>query len=443
EFAPGGRDARVFMAGEVQVTTGSYRSRSWSTSAYRIPLDGTSPAQLLFRVDHGYRLHSSRFGAVFAMPKNLGQKCDHGGCSVGSIIAYEIVGDRATWKTLLDGKALDLGRARLIPGSNDARIAIMLDASRPKRIELLRWRYGEAGAQFRTLQNVSGDDASRLLITKTDELVEFRRGDGQLEIFRHGAGAPEPIATLGALQVAHAEIHGVGERPDGSFWVHWGDELGFLVPGKPPRGHNLAALVPRLSEWGGDIYIPAPEQLWLGIDGRGRDYLRLNLADAEKRAKPWPADNRSGVTGSGGEGAVTFKKDPSTPNRLYATTSLRAVPGGLISIGGERLRRLTAGAAKWEVVHEVSGDSLYRVAADDAGRLLASWEKETVIHYISPGEGRHVTLPKPTLFFTTRDGHSYNALHVERLEFAPNGRDALVFTTGQVGASSKFITLAH
>ena len=82
-----------FMSGYVQVTTGAFRGPSWSTAVYRVALDGTSEARLIFRLDHGYPLHTSRIGAVFAMPKNPGQQCNHSGCSIAAIVAYEISGD--------------------------------------------------------------------------------------------------------------------------------------------------------------------------------------------------------------------------------------------------------------------------------------------------------------------------------------------------------------
>ena len=319
----------------------------------------------------------------------------------------------------------------------------MLDAGPPKRLELVRWRYGDPSAQFRTLPFPARDDLTTLFITKTDELIELRRGDDRIELYRHGAAALEPIATLGALQSTDLKLHGFGERPDGGLWLHWGDHLGLVSPGKPPRSFALEASLPRRCEWASaDIYVKAPEHLWVGIDGRGRDFTRVSFADVERRAQPWPAASLTGVKGSGGEGDVTYAKDPSTATRLYATTSLRAVPGGLISIGGPALRRLAPGASRWEKVHEVPGDSVYRVAADGAGRILASWEKEPLIHLFSLAQRQHVALPKPNLPFTV-EGKTYNALHVDEVAFAPNGRDAIVFTMGQVGASSRWITAAH
>ena len=447
ELSPDGRAALVFMTGIVRITPGKLGNPSSSTSVYRIALDertgAASPARLLFRLDHGYRLHASPRGAVFAMNKTPGAGCDHRGCSIAAIVAYEISGDRATPKTLFDGAGIELQRARLVPGSDDDRIAVMLDAGPPKRLELVRWRYGDPSAQFRTLPFPARDDLTTLFITKTDELVELRRGDDRIELFRHGAAALEPIATLGALQSTDLKLHGFGERPDGGLWLHWGDHLGLVSPGKPPRSFALEASLPRRCEWASaDIYVKAPEHLWVGIDGRGRDFTRVSFADVERRAQPWPAASLTGVKGLGGEGDVTYAKDPSTATRLYATTSLRAVPGGLIAIGGPALRRLAPGASRWEKVHEVPGDSVYRVAADGAGRILASWEKEPVIHLFSFAQRQHVALPKPNLPFTV-EGKTYNALHVDELAFAPNGRDAIVFTMGQVGASSRWITAAH
>src|SRR4029077_3724164 len=225
---------------------------------------------------------------------------------------------------------------------------------------------------------------------------ELRRGDDRIELFRHGAAASEPIGTIGALQSADTGLHGFGERPDGGFWLHWGDHLGLVSPDKPPRSFSLEALLPRRCDWGGDIYIKTPEQLWVGIDGRGRDFALVSLADAEKNSKPWPAASITGVKGWGGEGDVTYAKDPSTPTRLVNTTGLRGLPGGgVISIGGKVLRYLAPGARRWERVHEVPDDSLYRVAADGGGRVLAAWEREPVIHLFSFTQRQHVLLPKP------------------------------------------------
>jgi hypothetical protein len=296
ELSPDGRDALVFMTGTVQLAPGKMGVAGSSTLVYRVSLDATLGAatrsSLILRVDHSYQLHASPRGAVFAMNKLPGRNpCDYRGCIVGSIVAYEIAGDRATPRMLLDGAGRSPYRARLVRGSDDERIAVMLDVSAPKRLELLRWRYGDASAQFRTLPAPANDDLTTLLITKKygsqDELVELRRSDDRLELFRHGAAAPEPIDTLGALRSTDTGLHGFGERPDGGLWLHWGDHLGLISPGQPPRAFSLRSLLPPHCEWGGDVFIASPEQLWVGIDGRGRDYARVDLADVGRRARPW------------------------------------------------------------------------------------------------------------------------------------------------------------
>src|SRR5689334_19663017 len=72
------------------------------------------------------------------------------------------------------------------------------------------------------------------------------------------------------------------------------------------------------------------------------------------------------------EGVGDEKPGASTDRRLYGVSTLMPTATGLISIGGPSLRRLTPGARRWETLHEVPGDNLYRVTADSAGRLLAA-----------------------------------------------------------------------
>ena len=56
-----------------------------------------------------------------------------------------------------------------------------------------------------------------------------------------------------------------------------------------PRIHNIEPLLTRRAEWAGvDVYVPSQDVLWVGIDsGRSRDFVKLDLADADKRAKPF------------------------------------------------------------------------------------------------------------------------------------------------------------
>ena len=110
----------------------------------------------------------------------------------------------------------------------------------------------------------------------------------RLEIHRHPLGtAPDQITTLGPLE-HHPSPFGVGERSDGGLWLQWGARLALLSPGKPPRSYNLDPLMQRGWEWAGaHIYVKAPESLWVGLDGRGRQYVRIDLAEADRRGQPW------------------------------------------------------------------------------------------------------------------------------------------------------------
>ena len=126
------------------------------------------------------------------------------------------------------------------------------------------------------------------------------------------------------------------------------------------------------------------------------------------------------------EGAGHERPDASTPLRLHGVATLLPTATGLISIGGPALRRLTPGARRWETLHEVPGDNLYRVTADDAGRLLAAWSKERLIHVITPGQAEVMSFPKPQ---APADVQNFQ---IEDLAFLPDGRSALVFMTGTV-----------
>src|SRR5690606_7072957 len=107
-----------------------------------------------------------------------------------------------------------------------------------------------------------------------------------LDVKRYPPEGGEQVITLPPMQAVDTDAHGVGERKDGTLWLHWGDHLILLGPGKPARSYSLEPLLARRTEWAGaDIYIETPESLWVGIDGRGRDFARVSFAEAEKRAK--------------------------------------------------------------------------------------------------------------------------------------------------------------
>ena len=79
-------------------------------------------------------------------------------------------------------------------------------------------------------------------------------------------------------------------------------------------------------------------------------------------------------------GSAARAAEPATRARaIKVQTSIRgatqmfAAPWGLVAQGSGQLRILPLGASAWQTVHGVTGGSLYRIAFDDAGRLLAWW----------------------------------------------------------------------
>ncbi len=83
-------------------------------------------------------------------------------------------------------------------------------------------------------------------------------------------------------------MHGLGARKDGTLWLHWGDYLILFPKGKRPVRYNLEPMITRGFEWAdAAVYQPKPEVLWVGLDGRVRDYVRVSLDEVEKRAKPF------------------------------------------------------------------------------------------------------------------------------------------------------------
>jgi hypothetical protein len=135
------------------------------------------------------------------------------------------------------------------------------------------------------------------------------------------------------------------------------------------------------------------------------------------------------------EGQATRERLPSTPVRLRGATTITVTPFGVVSLGGATLRLAKPGATAWESLHKVERDNLYRVAADDAGGLLAAWEEEALIHRFTPARTAHGTFPKPPAPPGVR---SWN---VEWLGFTPDG-SALVIMRG-VEAQAGDLSVAY
>jgi hypothetical protein len=116
-------------------------------------------------------------------------------------------------------------------------------------------------------------------------------------------------------------------------------------------------------------------------------------------------------------------------NSIRGATQMFVAPWGLAAQGSGMLRVLPLGKTKWHVVHQVKGDSLYRIAFDDKGRLLAWWEKEPHIHLFELGTKKHETIALPP---APDAGFKYG-FGVEDMYFAPDGNAAIVYMHGFKG----------
>jgi hypothetical protein len=80
----------------------------------------------------------------------------------------------------------------------------------------------------------------------------------------------------------------MGQRNDGGLWIHYGNYLGFIETDGSVTRIRTDRILGRGTEWAGSArYIPKPESLWVGIDGRGRSLTRVDLAKARRKAKRW------------------------------------------------------------------------------------------------------------------------------------------------------------
>lgn len=280
---PGGREALVFMEGEKKQGGSPH-----VTAAFRIPFDGKGEPTLLFRVDDMFSLHTSRYGVVFAEPQpSKGRPCYVRGCRpIAAIVAYEFTGNGLSRKTLLAREQVEVSEAVAVRGTHHERVVMKLKLNRGGRA-LLRFRYGDAKADYRP---ISPGDSRLSLVTDTDEFIELREHyDGSaLDIVRYPPEGGEQVTTLPTLNDVDDKAYMLGMRGNGSLWVHWGDHIALLTPGRPPMGYSIEPLISRRTEWAGvDLYVDTPEALWIGIDGKGRDFVRLGFDEMEKRAKPW------------------------------------------------------------------------------------------------------------------------------------------------------------
>lgn len=293
-FRPGGRDALVHMGG-------------WRTltgidldATYRVPLDGQGAPELLYSVDGAYLLTVTRDVALFQMPKNPGrQHCEVRTCDpVEEVFAVEFTPRGARKTVLLSSEQLHINNAHMVwssrltwdPGTDS--FALTISTGRNER-RLLRWRRGQPQGELLPFPKSENTEELRLMRNGDVLLAVVARMD-RLTLRRFRPDGTEQVLSVPASQHRgdwDQDLYGLGERADGRLWVHWGDYL-LLFPreaGRTPRVQPLEPMRPRRTTWGGvGIYQPAPEGLWLALEvGGGRDFLRLNLDDVERRAKPW------------------------------------------------------------------------------------------------------------------------------------------------------------
>ncbi|MDX2020980.1 MAG: hypothetical protein SF187_12135 [Deltaproteobacteria bacterium] len=116
-------------------------------------------------------------------------------------------------------------------------------------------------------------------------------------------------------------------------------------------------------------------------------------------------------------------KLPSSTMRLRGATGLVNTPSGMFAMGGSRLRHLAPGAKSWDVLLDVKGQNLYRVA-ENRGLVLASYENEPHFHLIDLQSRAHKTIAKPP---RPTGIEGFQDWRLDSLAFAEDGLDALVY----------------
>ena len=435
-FADDGRDVIVLIDGIPYL--GPTIGQRKVAAAYRVALDGKTPPRLLF-AEEGVMLRFSRRGAILIKPRSWTLGCTQVGCNIGAIIALELDGERVTRRTLLEAGDRHVGAALPVKGGDEVRFAAQLSvhsASGQHMRGLLRFHFG-GQAQFQPLPESSTSHPPHSLLTRSDELVEVRQGeDRSLTMTRMTAAGEETRTTIPPWTNARGRrekgwFQSIGERADGSLWLHWADHLVFMRANEPPRKVDISSLLGRGTEWAGAyVYVARPEGLWVGIEmGGGRDYRFLAMAELEKRAVPWtpPAP-----------GSDAPRPLPQVATKLSGQRRTLVFGGVTVSVGDNDIYARGSAREPWRLLYGVPGRGIYRMATDDVtGRILASWSAEKELHLFQPTTGTHERFPWPVSDIQGFQGG------LQGLYFSTDGRHALVYMTGRVMGRSPDINEAY
>lgn len=434
-FVDGGRAAIVF----VSIHPWAYETGSRSALAaywYELERKAAAAPVLLFS-EEGFALHSSPRGAAIVKPKTWQHGCNYNGCSVDTIVAWEIDKGRATKKVVFDSKGKRVDSARIVRGVTDERFAVVIagfaDGKRWRK--LLRLGYGARPA-VQVLADPTTIDIDFHLLARNGDYLEARQGSDKAVTITRLTAAGEVSSVVVQPwadrrgRAAKVWFTSFGERVDGSLWLQWGDNI---VVGdlRAPRKLDIGKHVGRGSEWAGAfLYDDEPESLWVGIEvGGGRDYVRIDFAEVERRARPWaPPTMKPGERGP---------MPPAVAARLSGTRREVALGKGVVSIGQRDLYYRESAKDKWRLLYAVPDRNIYRLQVDEArGRVIAQWSSERVFHLFEPGADVHRTFPWPS-----SDLERFNA-GLANLFFLDDSH-ALVYMSGRIGGSGPVITEAH
>ncbi len=292
-FAPNGRDALIYMEGP---TGNSGQGRA--SRAFRAKLDSPGEPELLFEVPRGMPLWTSPRGVVYDLPES---KRECYGCLENGLYAFDITNGELVKRRFFGAPQPVFRQAKVVAGSDPERLVMFILTGRGTH-SILKYRWGDDQALYQDLPPGAGPSRG-IVAPNADEVVYVVEGDVELDIVRR-ALPPASTSTSTRLWLpwklvgeGRAQpIYGMGVRPNGTAWLHFGDEMALVDATGVARRTSVRAFVrDQPVEWAGaDLYIEKPEGLWIGVEvGPGRDFVWVSFTDLEARATPWPVRDPS------------------------------------------------------------------------------------------------------------------------------------------------------